>query len=307
MVEKSKFKEIMLSCVDSIILSDVANIWYCKYSNNRFYTCTSNGQRDFLRVYSYPDFLLLYKYGSKGQGPGEFISVNWAKTQVEDEFILYDIMKKQLHVFISGDTVPTKINSYSLYDGDGFAGLSKPFTMINKINDSIFLMKVNLLEQITLETADLKNRKVLHTSPGSFAFTKSDVGYYDFEVEYRDSIIVSAFHNIDRIEISKIDKDYNIIKKIITGDSYVDTGQDIDDATIFYTDVKCEGNRIYALYQNENSNNSTIEVYDLEGNAIHKWLLDNYVKIFFISPDSNYLYGYHQSMESDILLKYRIN
>jgi hypothetical protein len=149
MVEKSKFKEIMLSCVDSIILSDVANIWYCKYSNNRFYTCTSNGQRDFLRVYSYPDFSLLYKYGSKGQGPGEFISVNWAKTQVEDEFILYDIMKKQLHVFRSGDTVPTKIGLSGSFVSSSSGGMSKSSSSVcsspkissnlsNGITNSIF-------------------------------------------------------------------------------------------------------------------------------------------------------------------------
>jgi hypothetical protein len=307
MIEKPKFKEIMLSCVDSIILSEISNVWYCKYSNNRFYTCTSDEQSDFLHVYSYPDFSLLYKYGSKGQGPGEFISVNWAKTQIEDEFILYDIMKRQLHVFRSDDTVPTKINSFNLYSGDGFVGFSKPFTMINKINDSIFLMRVNLLTQITLEIADLKNGKVLHTCPGSFAFAKSHVGYYEFEVEYRDSTIVSAFHNIDRIEISKIDKNYNIIKRIIIGDSQVDTNQDIDEAATFYTDVKCEGNRIYVAYQNENNNKSAIEIYDLDGNSIHKLLLDNYVEIFFISPDSDYLYGYHQTMESDMILKYKIN
>jgi hypothetical protein len=302
-IEKPKFKEITLSCVDSIILPIVENVKHWKYSNNRLYACAPVSHNNFLQVYSYPDFSLLYQYGSKGQGPGEFISVNWGKTYVEDEFILYDIMKRQMHVFIFGETEQTKVNSFNLYDGDGFVGFSKPFTMINKINDTVFLMKVNLRDQIALETADLKNHKVLHSSPGSFIYTKpGHVGYYEYEVEYRNNTVVCAFHRINRIEISTIDKDYNINKKIIIGEDKVDTDQSFN--TTYYTDLKCEGNHIYAAFQNDN--NTAIEVYDLKGNAVHKLLLDRDIGIFFVSPDSKFIYGYYQTMESDIILKYRI-
>jgi hypothetical protein len=40
--------------------------------------------------------------------------------------------------------------------------------------------------------------------------------------------------------------------------------------------------------------------------AVHKLLLDRDIEIFFVSPDSKFIYGYYQTMKSDIILKYRI-
>jgi hypothetical protein len=311
-IQKPDLTEINLTCSDSIILPNVSNIWHWKFDNNRLYTFSAQDPNEhFLSVYSYPGFELLYKYGTIGQGPDEFITVNWANTYNENELVLYDIMKKKLYPVAISDSSVKKINTFNLAEIEG-EKLAKPFTMIHQINDSIFLMKVNMPNSITLEIVDLKNNRlrssytdlpqVKDTKHGMLSFL------YDFELEYRDNTIVCAFTSIDRIEILQIDDEYNITNKLIIGNKKLPTEYLRDsnggESRLFYTNIKCNGKYIFAVYQDKKSK-SNIEIYDLEGNGVSKLCLDHYIE-FISLPDSNYIYAYHQSVNNDIIVKYEI-
>jgi hypothetical protein len=190
--------------------------------------------------------------------------------------------------------------------------LSKPFTMIHQINDSIFLMKVDMPDSITLEIADLKNNRQINSYAGLPHVKDTKCGLlsflYDFKLEYRDNTIVCAFESIDRMEILQIDNEYNITNKLTIGEKKLPAQYLLDSdggRRSFYTDVKCNGKYIFAVFQDK-KNKSTIEIYDLEGNGVSKLFLDHHVKIIFISPDSNYIYAYHQLVNCDVILEYKI-
>ncbi|MDR1582925.1 MAG: hypothetical protein LBS55_06650 [Prevotellaceae bacterium] len=311
-IEKPDLAEINLTCHDSIILPNVSNVWYWKFDNNRLYTFSAqNPDVHFLSIYSCPDFKLLYKYGTIGQGSDEFITVNWANTYNKNEIVLYDIMKKKLYPFKVSDSLVKKMNTFNLAKIKG-EKLAKPFTMVHQINDSIFLMKVNMPDSITLEIADLKNNRQISSYtrlPQVKDIKRGLLSFlYDFELEYRDNAIVCAFKSIDRIEILQIDDEYNITHKLTIGSKKLPTEyiRDSDGGhSSFYTDIKCNGKYIFAVCQDK-KNKSTIEIYDLEGNGISKLCLDHYVEIIFISPDSNYIYAYYQLVNYDVILKYEI-
>jgi hypothetical protein len=267
--------------------------------------------RHFLSVYSYPDFRLLYRYGTRGQGPDDFITVNWANTYNENELILYDIMKKKLHLFEISDNLVKKTNTFNLLEMKD-EKLSKPCTMIHQINDSIFLMKVDMPESITLEITDLKNSRQISSYVGLPQVKNIERGLlsflYDFKLEYRNNTIICAFKNIDRIEILQMDNEYSIIHQLTVGEKKLPTKYLLDSEgkrSLFYTDVKCSSKYIFAVFQGK-KNKSTIEIYDLKGNGISKLFLDHHVETILISPDSNYIYAYHQLVDYDIILKYEI-
>jgi hypothetical protein len=302
-MDKPDFNEISLTCQDSTILQNISDVWRWKCDNKRLYTfCLKNLDKHFLSVYSYPDFKLLYEYGTIGQGPDDFITVNWGNTYAENGILLYDIMKKKLYPFEAGDSAVKKLNTFNLARIEG-ENLAKPCTMIHQINDSIFLMKVDMPEVITLEIADLKNNRQISSYAGLPQVERGRSLMYDFELEYRDNTIVRAFNYIDRIEILQIDNEYNISSKLIAGEKKLPTEYVYDPYNKLYTDVKCNGKYIFAVYQNK-KNGSTVEIYDMEGNGVSKLLPDHYVEMIFISPDSDYIYAYHQLDNWDVILKY---
>ncbi|MDR0605024.1 MAG: TolB-like 6-bladed beta-propeller domain-containing protein [Bacteroidales bacterium] len=313
-MDKPDFDEIHLTCLDSIALPVISNMWHWKCDSNQLYTFSvQNIDEHFLSVYSYPNFRLLYRYGTKGQGPDDFITVNWANTYKENEIVLYDIMKRKLYSFETGDSLVMKTNIFNLAEIKG-ERLSKPYTMIHKINDSIFLMKVNMPDIITLEIVDLKNSRQISSYadlPQVKDTKRGRLSYlYDFNVEYRDSTIVCAFTNINRIEILQIDNEYNIVHKLTVGEKKLPEEYLRDsygNRISFYRNVKCNGKYIFILFQDKkDKSTSTIEVYDLEGNGVVKLCLDQHVENILISPDSNYIYAYHQLIDCDIILKYKI-
>ena len=308
-VNKPNFKEFVSVCHDSIYIDQILHIWYWKADGNRAYIFSPRSTDAFIFVYSLPKFEFLYKYGSRGNGPNEYITVNWGDSKIENEFILYDIMKRKLYLYTSSDSMCFVKQSFDLHGEFQSDMLSKPFTMAHKLNDSIFLLKVDSPNESYLEIADLHNKKTvshLHSHlkrPKQSAYTP-----FDFVIELYDNIIISAYYYIDRIEISEINEKFDIETKLIIGSELDQSSKnDYNNLDEYYTDIKCDGKLIFAVNQNGKSyENSSIEIFDINGSALGKLQLDQYIELILLSTDSKYIYGYNSLVESNFIYIYEV-
>ena len=308
-INKPNFKEFITVPYDSICINEIIDIMSWKADNNKVYIFSPMSTDAFLFVYSFPQFDFLYKYGERGRGPNEFISVNWGNTKSDDEIILYDIMNRKLYSFISNDSICFIKQSFDLHGESESDILCKPFTMINRLNDSLFMMKVDSPDESYIEIVDLSKRKEISKldshlkRPEKSAYTP-----FDFILESYNKTVISVFRFMDRIEISNINEEFHIIPRIIINNGSDQSElKDYNDLKMYYTDVIFDGKCIYTVNQNgKNYEKSSIEIYNLDGTSRGLLLLDQYVELILLSSDSKTIYAYKPLLGSNIVYIYNV-
>ena len=278
----------------------------------------------FFYVYKNPDFQFLYSFAKRGQGPKEYRSPSVIGNTPDNFFSFRDY-----NIFTTyqlSDTASTFINSYKIPPIDrGFL-----LTGLNQIDDSLFLTKHQSNKWTRRELINLYTHEIIDFIPNTFNLEKK-LGR-DYYTTFEESIVTSnnkrfayGYFLIDLIEFGSIQNNKIVItnrvgmKKNPTFYLY-ETGRqgsqykfNVLHNTVYYSDIRCGNNYVYALYANipmgdlKNEQASLIEVYMWDGSAIALFKLDKDISSFVVDEDMQTIYGFNIHTSEDYLYAYQFN
>ena len=314
-LEEPTFNELSLASSDSIKLgSKLLELWYWKRVGDKVVAQQPN-QNHVLYIYALPDFNPVNSYGTIGRGPGEFIVVNWGQTPDSNGVLIYDIMKKELYdLELAGDSLKIKnIHALPTFESEnGNKILAKPFTMIQKLTDDIFLMKVDDMEKTTLEVMNLRKSNTLFTLPFSFE-NRDKLGYspFDFNISATKKQVILGYWNMNRIEFYSISKDYQLIPRIIIGNKEDQAHIPEENWKDYYVSMDTDESYVYLL------NNSTVnvpagkgtyvDIYTLDGVPVKRIILNEYITHIILDTSKHKFYGYSQFETESVVYVYDLD
>ena len=314
-LEEPTFDEVLVASSDSIKLgSKLLELWYWKRIGDKVVVQQPN-QDHVLYIYALPDFNPVNSYGTIGRGPGEFIVVNWGQTLDSTGILIYDIMKKELYdLELAGDTLKTKnIHALPTFESeDGNKNLAKPFTMIQKLTDDLFLMKVDDMEKTTLEVMDLKKSNVLFTLPFAFE-NRAELGYspFDFNISATKKQVILGYWNMNRIEFYSISEDYQLIPRAIIGNKEDQSGIPEENWKDYYVSMDTDESYVYLL--NNSAVNTParkrtyVDIYTLKGVPVKRIILSEYITHIMLDPSRQKFYGYSQLETESVVYVYDLD
>jgi hypothetical protein len=307
-IPKPAFEKRVFLSSDSVAIDVAVGIYGWKLANDQIIILSVQDRDYFLYTFSVPDFKLLYKYGKYGQGPDEFIAVNWLNTTKENQLGLYDIPRWNMYLY--------NLESDTLYKDKTFKfnqwekGLCKPYSFIQQLNDSVFLLKADMKEYTEIEVVDINSNIVLQTFRNQIT-RKPNTIYttYYFGMTANEKNLVLAYKYMNRLEIFE----YKTVMEpslIIGSDRDQHDLKRLEDYVTYYTQVLCDDKYIYGLYQGRNENeikNSYIEIYKFDGTPVLQIELDRYIYSIQLDKKRNCIYGYSPDNSFDFAYIYPFN
>jgi|GEM_PF-3151554 len=252
------------------------------------------GDSNYFKIYSYPEFNLIGSYGRKGLGPDEinFPPIfscmdnkkleyfDFQKTSIFSISLLEPKTKIKLEYVLPPDLIEaqnaTILNSNNIFgSGSNYGKLYFLDTTSDEIRYSSFLAVTNTLP---------KNHQIIFND-GVVAITTNK------------SFVIYAAKYFNYFEIYKSDgtKKYTYMKAILADQVFMQNGQITNNNTlIYYSSAYATNKHFYLLYQggksynellkNIETNNFTCEIhqYDLEGNPKNCFIVSVPIKSFCI-------------------------
>jgi hypothetical protein len=309
-IPKPVFEKSISLSPDSVAIDVAVGISGWKLAGDQIVILSVQDREHFLYTFSVPDFKLLYEYGKYGQGPDEFIAVNWLDMTKENQLGLYDIPRRSMHLYnLEPDTL-YRYRTFMFKPWDG--NLCKPYSFIQQLNDSVFLMKADMreIDHTEIEVVDICSDTVLQTFRNQITREPETIySAYYFEMAADEKHLVLAYNYINRLEVFEYD---TVMKPVLLIGSDRDR-HDLkrwEDYVTYYTQVLCDDKYIYGLYQGRKEDeieNSYIEIYTLDGAPVLQIELDRYIRS--IQPDKkrNCIYGYSPNDSFDFAYIYPFN
>lgn len=298
--------ELILNSVDSFFIPEILDLAGWQIENDKIIFLSYGIHENFIRIYSYPDCHFLYSSGKKGQGPNEFITINWGKTVQRNEFVIYDIMKSELNLYSAlSDSLYCK-KKYNL--GRDWDGLCKPYTQILHIKDDYFLMKFDSPNESKLELVDLNQKNILSQQENMLREKyKKRMSYtpFDFCFSVCGNQLLLAYYYADRMELYDITSN-KITPKLIIGDNKDQS--DLKD----YNTLKCynislvsDGDYFYCLKSQDGSEErgNVLEVFSEKIIPICRLNLDKSIQSIAVDTNGN-IWGYVEKDNGLVLYKY---
>jgi hypothetical protein len=305
-ISKPLFEKQISLQADSVHISEAIYPYGWQLSGDQLIVLSVQNRDYFLYTFSVPDFKLLYKYGQYGQGPGEFIAVNWMNAIRENQLGLYDIPRLSMYLYdLKSDTLNIcKIYKFNKWDKN----LCKPYTFIQQLTDSIFLLKADMKNETAIEVVNINSGAILQTFQ-NLIIRKPGITYsaYYFEMASNAKKLVLAYSRIDRLEIFQYDTKMNP-SLIIGSDEDQGDKEELNDYIRYYTRVLCDEKYIYCLYQGKvekELKKSYIEIYTFDGSPVIQIELDRYIKSILLDKTKNCIYGYNPGDGFDHIFIYR--
>jgi aspartate 1-decarboxylase len=311
-VKKPIFTEQVSLMADSVGINNLEiDVWNWKVNKDRIIVLSAVNRDNFLYIFTIPDFNLSGKYGTYGQGPYDFIAVDWLNMINENQIGLYDIPKLKMYTYhLTDDTLQLdKTFDFKKWDGN----ICKPYTFIQQFNDSLFLLKADMREFTEIELVNINNGEILQTFRNMMIRKPKTVfSTYYFEMASENDNIVLAYNYIDRIEIFQFNDSIKKIEPLIVIGSDRDQSRlDFDDYAEYYTFVICDNDYIYALNQQgqniKNIKNSIIEIYTLSGEPVKKIILDRHITKLALDSHTNNIYGVDSYQDCDYIYVYNVS
>ena len=277
----------------------------------------------FFYVYKNPGFQFLYSFAKRGQGPKEYRSPNVIRNTPDNFFSFRDY--NSFVTYQLSDTSSTCINLYKMpIVGGGFL-----LTGLNQIDDSLFLTKRQSSKWTRRELINLYTHEIVDSIPNTFNLEK-ELGK-DYYTTFEDAIVTSnnkrfayGYDLIDLIEFGSIQNNKIVItnrvgmKKPPTFYLY-ETGRqggkykfNVQHNIVYYKDIRCGKNYVYALYANipwgeDEQAASLIEVYTWDGSPVALLKLDNDISTFVVDEEMQTIYGFNVNKNEDYLYSFKFN
>jgi hypothetical protein len=168
-------------------------------------------------------------------------------------------------------------------------------------------------KETEIELVNINNKHILQTF-SNLIKRKPETIYttYYFHMAASKKNVVLAYNYIDRLELFQYNESQQRVIPILIIGSNKDQSENknFDDYISYYTDVDCDSQYIYALFQGKKKDqmtNSTIEVYTMEGKPVTKIILDRYIESFALDLHRNKIYGYNPYQSFDYVYIYQNN
>lgn len=117
---------------------------------------------------------------------------------------------------------------------------------------------------------------------------------YDFQTQETKEVHVKP--DFEQLRVSELGDGINL---------------NLSDLYTYYRKIETSDNYIYALYRIESGpntgshvlSNNELHIFDFDGNLVHNMRLEEWMTIFVIAPDDEYIYFWHPDVE-DVLYRY---
>ena len=308
-IEKPSFDLQVFEKADSIKIPDyvtIQPIWWA-VKNDQVVMVSPKNKDNFLYVFSLPEFNFLYKYGTYGQGPNEFVLVSWLNMLNDNQIGMYNDPNRIMYIYdLKPDTL--LLNKYLKYKET-----EAPYNSIQQIEGSMFIFLAYYKYHTEIELVDINTGEILQTfKPILKRKTKKSLyAPYLLKVTANNDIIVLAYLFINRIELYRLNEKNFVDPFLIIGTEKNQEGKEFEDFEIYYTDIQCDDKYIYALSQQggkrETVKNSTIEVYTLNGEPIKKITLDRHIECITIDDKNGVIYGNDSYVDFDYVYVYKLD
>jgi hypothetical protein len=268
--------------------------------------------------------------GARGNGPGEYVTPNnfrineaaqtiTIEDMVTNRLLIYDLNTYQ-HLstgnvsFSFHAHMPLSDRNQAWYatnlkkSWDG--RLSKPYTFIQQVTDSIFLLKADMKDVTEMETVNMYTDSVMQTFRNLLPRKPNTVytAYY-FEMTANEKNVILAYTYVNRLEFFRYDD--KVSPSLIIGtDKDQSDNKNIDDCVVYYTQVLCDDKYVYGLYQGQKNGeirNSYIEIYTFDGEPVMQIKLDRYIHSIALDRKKNLIYGYSPDNSFDAVYIYPFN
>ena len=297
---------------DSIKVRDLfIDVWNWSVKDDKMIILSKQNRDYFLYVLSLPEFELIYKYGTYGRGPNEFVAVNWLNALSDGQIGLYDIPQKKMYMYdLMTDTL---ILSKTFEFREWIENQAPPYTFIQQIEESLFVLKADMKEHTEVEMVNIETGEVLQVFRPLLKRNRKTTTFapYLFNISASNDVIVFAYNFVNRLELYNI-RDKKVTPFLIIGSNKDQADKKIEDYVDYYTDVHCDNKYIYALSQcgfssqNGNVKNSVIEIYTLDGVPFKEITIDRHIEFFTIDHKRNVIFGYDPNVDFDYVYVYNL-
>lgn len=300
--------DLELNSVDSVFIPEIIELAGWKITNDKVIFMSYGLHENFIRVYSYPEFHLLYSGGRKGQGPDEFVTINWGDAKQKNEFIIYDIMNSKLNLYVTSSDSISCMKWYDL--GHGSDGVCKPYTRILHLNDNRFLMKYDSPNESKLEIVDLDKKKIVAQQENLLRKRyEKRMSYtpFDFNFSVWDDHLLVTYNYVDRMELYDINSEQISLRMIVGNPDDQSELKDYNSLKCYHVSLISDNRFFYCLKSKGGSDleGDVIEVYDEKLTPLYRLQLRQSLES--ISVDSHgILWGYKEDKNGFYLYKYNM-
>jgi hypothetical protein len=262
-----------------------------------------NSINNIFKVFKLPEMEFLYSWGTKGQGPNEFINIT------DNSMHIY---KNKLEILDWQNLKVFQIqnDAFRLVEQHNLPSLGTPINQLVRINDSIYFADNSMINKEEFEHVilNVKSQKVIgkfgEYSDDGLIFKNVSERYLASSKSNTVSLINGKFstfyYKFNRFKIYGLDGKF--LKSIVLD---IDKSKDFslkseNDNIIFFADPLAIDNYIYVLFINKSKdeieNDLTnykpkIQIWDWEGNPILEYVLDKPITAFYVSKWNRKLYG----------------
>ena len=263
----------------------------------------------FIHVYSLPEIDHILSFGTKGQGP--------------DEFILPHLIKNNSNMLCyAGYSNPDLTNCFSIDKENKTITKLKdyhikdvPFYEIRNqviINDSVLFYIRDIPYSIQIFSYDIHEEKTISQSKIKVKENHPRVwAYFNIGLLIANSqTVVYAYLYQDKISFMNHDlSKKQIVKK--KSKVYIDKGMDMN-SICYYMNGVAGKEKFYFLYVGDflkdvrgGAKKKSIEVFDNMGNPLIKYYIDEDITDFVVDENNNKIYAY--GYDDDVLLVYDLD
>ena len=282
-------------------------------TDNKLYIL-NNKDSLFLTVFDVRGDSVIFHGGTIGNGPGEYTVPSLGEMKQKNKVVIYSNGQNRLDTYnLNGGKLELKdIRHFPVWYKE--RGLPKAYTQLQQYNDSLFVGISFMPREIVVELIDTNNECIrgvvdfpLKPSASSYS------GPFECKISVSTSYMAIAYRYINRIEIYHISAEGFSLEYVLGDDKLQEDlyNQDRDDEMIlYYSDVYCNDDYIYALYQgisckDLSSARSHVEIYSLkEGKNIDNLELDELITDFTVGPDGM-IYGYNPFSEEYLFMFFK--
>lgn len=289
-----------LQVSDSMEIGDMFNLLTWKISGGTLCLVTANQPEGFLSAYSL-DGKKLYSYGSIGQGPGEFYTLNAGEAMAGD-VLLYDIMNRRVVQFSIGNDTLHIAKTLSLYNDE--EGMCKPFTFISQIKEDTYLMKVDERDSSFWDVVDLGKGKVLASYANPLRKEGKPYTPFNFLQSISGSVLAAAYTYMDRIEFYSLANDTIVPQWVFGNDKDQSDAKSYENLANYYLSVVSCPESFVCLKSTDGTRlGNRVEVYGTDGSCKASYVLSRPVSSIHVDADGC-LVGYVADVDRTILYRF---
>ena len=305
--------------------NELLNPLYILNVNDDYIIITEQLKNNFIKIFSIPNFDISYSWGTFGRGPDEFMTFPTEIGTVNNQVYLFEIVSQKMRFYDVNDSGLILSKDEELL----FDGQVAPLNRIRRINEKLYFSDFGT--DIGTD-ADETNNEHIALQPNNenpiFTFglyPETELTGYDRYATYfktnwvkpnGESFVTTYISGENRIKIydnnGQLKHSISIQDPTLEKDSLNKGDQFLYRTTawasneyIYFLGLYESNEKIY--YDNPDpSLRTSIEVWDWEGNLVHRNSFDRFIMNFTVSEKHGKIYGF-SPLALDTIFEYNLS